>query len=179
MRVLLGVDGSQASDLAASLVANLAWPVGSTIDVLIAHPGSADTLENVGMMPPIDVARERENAVEVAAQGIAGDAARRFVAPDLTVETRVVCDRPSKAILDEAARIEADLIVLGNRGHGAIESAVIGSTCLEVVDQSHRRVALQNLVETHLLDHHAPVFDLAPWHHLQSLDQGLCLRAAV
>ena len=142
MRVLLGVDGSQASDCAASLAANLAWPVGSTIDILTAHPGSADRLENVGMVPSADLARERENAVEVAAQGIADDAARRFTGPDLTVETRVVRDRASKAILDEAARFEVDLIVMGNRGHGAIESAVLGSTCLEVVDQSHRPVLI-------------------------------------
>ena len=141
MRVLLGVDGSQASDRATSLVANLAWPVGSTIDVLTAHPGSADR-ENVGMVPAADLASERENAVEVAAQGIADDAARRFAAPDLVVETHVVPDRASQAILDEAARFEVDLIVLGNRGHGAIESAVLGSTCLEVVDQSHRPVLI-------------------------------------
>ena len=94
------------------------------------------------MMLPVDLAQERENAVEVAAQGIADDAARKFASPDLTVETRLVCDRASKAILDEAARFDIDLIVLGNRGHGAIESAVLGSTCLEVVDQSHRPVLI-------------------------------------
>ena len=87
MRVLLGVDGSKASDCAVSLVANLAWPVGSTIDVLTAYPGSASRLEDVGMVPSADLAQERGNAVEVAAQGIADDAARRFAAPDLTVET--------------------------------------------------------------------------------------------
>jgi nucleotide-binding universal stress UspA family protein len=140
MRVLLGVDGSQASDCAASLAANLAWPVGSTIDILTAHPGSPAGSRNPGMTLPTDLAQERENAVEVAAQGIADDAARRFTGPDLTVETRVVRDRASKAILDEAARFEVDLIVMGNRGHGAIESAVLGSTCLEVVDGSHRPV---------------------------------------
>ena len=142
MRVLLSVDGSQASDRAASLVANLAWPVGSTIDVLTAHPGSHAGSRNPGMMLPTDLARERENAVEVAAQGIADDAARRFTGPDLTVETRVVRDRASKAILDEAARFEVDLLVLGNRGYGAIESAVLGSTCLEVIDESHRPVLI-------------------------------------
>ena len=142
MRVLLGVDGSLASDRAASLATNLAWPVGSTIDVLTTHPGSPAGSRNPGMMLPTDLARERENAVEVAARGIADDAARRFPAPDITVETHVVRDRASQAILDEAARFEVDLIVLGNRGHGAIESAVLGSTCLEVVDGSHRPVLI-------------------------------------
>ena len=104
MRVLLGVDGSQSSDRAASLVANLAWPVGSTIDVLTAYPGSVDRVENVGMAPSADLAQERENAVKVAAQALVADAARKFAAADVTVETRVVRDRASKAILDEAAR---------------------------------------------------------------------------
>ena len=35
------------------------------------------------------------------------------------------------------------------------------------------------LFETHLVDHHAPVLDLAPRNHLQALDQGLGFRAAV
>ena len=138
MRVLLGVDGSQASDRAVSLVSNLAWPAGSTIDVITAHPSPAAGSRTPGALLPLDLARERENAVEVAAQGIADDAARRFTAPDLTVETRVVRDRASQAILDEAERFEVDLIVLGNRGHGAIASAVLGSTCLEVIDRSPR-----------------------------------------
>jgi nucleotide-binding universal stress UspA family protein len=142
MRVLLGVDGSQASDRAASLVANLAWPVGSTIDVLTAHPGPAAGSRNPGMLVPTALARERENAVEVAAQGIADKAARRFTSPDLAVETHVVRDRASPAILDEATRFEVDLIVLGNRGNGAIASAVLGSTCLEVMDQSTRPVLI-------------------------------------
>jgi nucleotide-binding universal stress UspA family protein len=142
MRVLLGVDGSQASDRAASLVANLAWPVGSTIDVLTAHPGPSAGSRNPGMVLPTDLARERENAVEVVAQGIADKAAKKFTAPDLTTETHVVRDRASQAILDEAARFDVDLIVMGNRGHGAIESSVLGSTCLEVIDQSHRPVLI-------------------------------------
>ena len=41
MRVLLGVDGSTSSDLAALMVANLVWPIGSTIKVMTAYPGTA------------------------------------------------------------------------------------------------------------------------------------------
>lgn len=40
---------------------------------------------------------------------------------------------PFAAILDEAARLRADLIVLGTRGTGGVEASVMGRTASEVV----------------------------------------------
>jgi nucleotide-binding universal stress UspA family protein len=140
MRVLLGVDGSTSSDCAASLVANLAWPSGSTIEVVTAYPGTADMFGSPGMLMPADLTSDRDEATEAAALAMATDIARRFASADLTVETHVVCDRAANAILDRAAADDVDLIVLGSRGHGAIESAVLGSVSGEVVDHSPKPV---------------------------------------
>jgi nucleotide-binding universal stress UspA family protein len=41
-----------------------------------------------------------------------------------------------ETILKEAEKMPADLIVLGNYGHGAVYQLVAGSTCLGVVRQS-------------------------------------------
>ena len=136
MRVLLGVDGSTSSDRAAALVANLAWPIGSTIEVLTAYPGSAALFEMPGMGMAADVIQETENAMEAEARRMVIQVARRFATPDLTVETQVLRERAATALLDQASAFHADLIVLGNRGRGPFESAVLGSVSAEIVDHS-------------------------------------------
>jgi nucleotide-binding universal stress UspA family protein len=87
-----------------------------------------------------EVIQQTEDAMEAEARRMAIKAARRFAAPDITVETKVVLGRAATAILDEAAALDADLIVLGNRGRGPFESAVLGSVSAEVVDHSPRAV---------------------------------------
>jgi nucleotide-binding universal stress UspA family protein len=153
MRVLLGVDGSTSSDRAAALVANLEWPMGSTIDVLTAYPGTAAIYGVPGLVMAADVIQETEDAMAAEARRLVTDVARRFAAPDLTVETQVVRERAGTAIIDQAAKDDADLVVLGNRGRGPFESAVLGSVCAEVVEQLHRPmlVARRNKIDRVLI----------------------------
>jgi nucleotide-binding universal stress UspA family protein len=139
MRVLLAVDGSTASDRAAALVANLSWPMGSTISVLTAYPGTAALFNAPGMVMAADVIQETEDAMEAEARRMVGDVARRLSAPDISVETHVLRERASTAILDQASG-NMDLTVMGNRGRGPFESAVLGSVCAEVVNASRHPV---------------------------------------
>jgi nucleotide-binding universal stress UspA family protein len=136
MKVLLAVDGSTSSDRAASLVANLAWPMGSTIEVVTVYPGTAAMFEMPGVVLTADVIQETEDAMEAEARRIVIKVARRIAAPDLTVETQVLRGRAATAVLDQASEFKADLIVVGNRGRGPFESAVLGSVSAEVVDHS-------------------------------------------
>jgi nucleotide-binding universal stress UspA family protein len=86
------------------------------------------------------VIQETEDAMEAEARRIAITVARRLAAPDITVQTKVVLGRAATAILGEASALDADLIVLGNRGRGPFESAVLGSVSAEVIDHSPRAV---------------------------------------
>jgi nucleotide-binding universal stress UspA family protein len=140
MRVLLGVDGSTSSDLAALMVANLVWPIGSTIKVMTAYPGTAALFDMAGMGMAADVIQQSEDAMESEARRMVIHVARRLAAPDLMVETQVVRERAATAVLDQASGFHADLIVLGNRGRGPFESSVLGSVSAEVVDHSDRPV---------------------------------------
>jgi nucleotide-binding universal stress UspA family protein len=140
MRVLLGVDGSASSDLAASLVANLAWPAGATIRVVTAYPGTTALFYPGEIATTPEVIQQAEDAMEAEARRLAIHVARRFATPDLAVETQVVRERAATAILQQADAFDAELIVLGNRGHGAFETAVLGSVSAEVVDHGHRPV---------------------------------------
>jgi nucleotide-binding universal stress UspA family protein len=136
MKVLLAVDGSTSSDRAASLVANLAWPMGSSIEVVTVYPGTATIFDMPGVVMSGDVIQETEDAMAAEAKRIVIKVARRIAAPDLTVQTQVVRGRAATALLDQVSEFKADLVVLGNRGRGPFESAVLGSVSAEVVDHS-------------------------------------------
>jgi nucleotide-binding universal stress UspA family protein len=134
MKVLLAVDGSTSSDRAASLVANLAWPMGSTIEVVTVYPGTTAIFDMPGVVLDAGVIQETEDAMEAEAKRIVIKVARRIAAPDLTVQTQVLRGRAATALLEQVAEFKADLVVVGNRGRGPFESAVLGSVSAEVVD---------------------------------------------
>jgi nucleotide-binding universal stress UspA family protein len=62
--------------------------------------------------------------------------ATKLRAPGREVETALSLGRSADVIVEQAERSEADLIVMGSRGHRAIASALIGSVSAEVVDRA-------------------------------------------
>ena len=58
------------------------------------------------------------------------------------VETALLKGRPADEIVAYADSIDADLIVVGSRGHGSIASALIGSVSLGVLHESRRPVLI-------------------------------------
>ncbi|HEX7473110.1 MAG TPA: universal stress protein [Candidatus Limnocylindrales bacterium] len=136
MRVLVAIDGSAPAAQALDLVAHTAWPDGTTIRVAEAIESGAgsfggpwpsvamietDTLDN-------DLRAEAERNVLHGRTGLAR--------PGLTIESAVLRGRASSAIVGEANAMPADLIVVGSRGHGTIESMLLGSVSIEVIDHS-------------------------------------------
>jgi nucleotide-binding universal stress UspA family protein len=110
--------------------------MGSTIEVVTAYPGTAAMFDMPGVVLDAGVIQETEDAMEAEARRIVIKVARRIAAPDLTIETRVVRGRAATTLLDQASQLNADLIVVGNRGRGPFESAVLGSVSAELVDHS-------------------------------------------
>ena len=64
-------------------------------------------------------------------------AVARLRRPGIEVSVRLVKGRAASVIVDVATEVGADLVILGARGHGAIEEAFLGSVSAEVVDQTH------------------------------------------
>jgi nucleotide-binding universal stress UspA family protein len=58
---------------------------------------------------------------------------RRLAKRSITVETRHVVGTPGHAIVDEAERHRAGLIVIGSHGHGGLYEFVVGSTTSRVL----------------------------------------------
>ena len=137
MKALIAIDGSTESAFGVELAASLAWPSGAELQVLTVLPSETERiggpwLAGVAYVPS-DVTRD----------GLRTDGAallERAAAPlrelGLDVTTRLIEGRAASVIVDTARDIGADLVVLGARGHGAIEEAFLGSVSAEVVDQA-------------------------------------------
>ena len=136
MRILLAIDGSDASMTAIAAVARLPLPAGSTIELLsvlsTADP-SGGAWPSVTLIQPPD-ARDRSIA---AIRDELDRLAERLSGPDRTIRVMVVEGRPASEIVVAATGLHADLIVMGARGISAIERLLIGSVSAEVVDHAH------------------------------------------
>lgn len=138
MRILLAVDGSVSSDRATELVSTFPLPPESVIRVVAVQQPFVDVLAlswaSVGERGTGDETEE-----EQAARHLKEAIERAEITlkrPDLTLEGFLVRGRPASAIVDEAGAMEADLVVVGSRGHGTIATMILGSTASEVVDHA-------------------------------------------
>ena len=136
MRVLIAYDGSAGAEQSLRLADSIDWPAGSTIRIAsVIEP----MLSFVGAqmaggfdIPPPEVDAEmtayQQEQLTKAAQSLRSD--------DRTVEGIVLRGRPATALVDEATRFGADLVMGGSRGHGTISRLLLGSVSAEVVDRA-------------------------------------------
>lgn len=138
MRILLAIDGSVSSDRATELVSSLALPTESTIRVVAVQQPYADALA-LSWAAVGDASGNTESEEEADARRLREAIQRAEIVlkrPGLTIDGFLVRGRPASAIVDEGGAMEADLIVMGSRGHGTIATMVLGSTASEVVDHA-------------------------------------------
>jgi nucleotide-binding universal stress UspA family protein len=122
--VVVGLDGSPASEAAVAIAFDEASLRGA--DLVAVHTcseyqsdsGYAYARQFVVDWDAIDV-RERE----VLAERLAGWQEKY---PDVLVRRVVARDRPVRALLEQTA--EAQLLVVGSRGHGGFTGMLLGST---------------------------------------------------
>jgi len=60
----------------------------------------------------------------------------------MRIETKLLKGRPADEIVAYADSMDADLIVVGSRGHGPLTSALIGSVSRGVLRESRRPVLI-------------------------------------
>jgi len=136
MRALLAIDGSWDSKRATELLRNVAWPSGSAIRVLSTY----HVLPFYGGMPGVVLTPEVIEQTEAAFRGEAEARVRttveRLDRPEIEVHGEVTMGPAIGAIIDEARRFSADLIVVGSRGMGPFESSLLGSTSAALVDHA-------------------------------------------
>ena len=135
MRALLAYDGSEGSVLAADTMWSIAWPAATTIRVVAVLPSQLQAAgPSLGFSEAPPAALEEEVTTELRSH--LARVAKRLRAKGRRIEVDVLQGRPAEAILEDAGTFQADLLVLGTRGHGSVASLVLGSVSTEVVDRS-------------------------------------------
>ena len=127
-RIFLPVDGSDHSERAIAKTAELARLSGGEVRVFHfqerepSKAGTATFETTAEATKLVDDAIGELQAAEVRASG----------------ETRAgLSGEVAKAIVDEADRFDADLIVMGSRGLSDFEALLIGSVAHKVVHYAH------------------------------------------
>jgi len=119
---VVGVDGSAPSIAALRWAISQAEVTGAALDAVIAweFPIAAGGL---GWAPTSGL--DDTDYSELAAKTLAAAIAEVSPPPGLIVRQVVAEGNPAMVLLDAAK--DADLLVVGNRGHGGITDALIGS----------------------------------------------------
>jgi nucleotide-binding universal stress UspA family protein len=127
-RIVVGVDGSECGTAALQWAVTEAKLRGCELELVHGW-----LMPSLGM----DVTGMAMESGAHAGESVVGDAEKtvRDLAPELKVRTAVVAAPPAAALV-EASR-EADLMVVGSRGHGAVVGALLGSVSTQVVHHSH------------------------------------------
>lgn len=135
--ILIAIDGSSGSRAAAREGIELAHQTGASVTFVAVRPAPLPLLgdpfyqrklsEDLGQLRP---------AVAVAVS----EAEERGV----LAEYEILEGDPAEEIVRLARLRDADLIVVGSRGRGAVTSAVLGSVSQRVVHEADRPVLVVN-----------------------------------
>jgi nucleotide-binding universal stress UspA family protein len=121
--VLVGIDGSPASELATAI----AFDEASRRHVgLIALHAWSD--REIFELPGLDWSAVKAEEERLLAEGLAGWQERY---PDVTVHRLLVCDRPARVLVETSET--AQLVVVGSHGRGGFTGMLLGSVSNAVV----------------------------------------------
>jgi nucleotide-binding universal stress UspA family protein len=129
MKILLATDGSEHSNAAVEEIANRPFPEGTEVLIMSAYENTAFIVSGSAVMGFAAGYEEAgnitmnlaEKAVKMASETI------KEKNPALSVSAKVIIDFPKEAILKEGESFDADLIVMGSQGLGALSRFLLGS----------------------------------------------------
>ena len=139
-RIVVGVDGSEASSQALSWALAEARLRGDTV---VAHhawtaPYPAPTALPGAMLAPVEAGTAVEGgmteALRKGAEDLLAQAVSRAGGAEVTIEQRLV-EAPAATALIEAAK-DAELLVVGSRGHGGFTGLLLGSVSQQVANHA-------------------------------------------
>jgi nucleotide-binding universal stress UspA family protein len=135
--VLVGVEDSEASSEAVGYAFAHASRVGA--DLVAAHAWPLEYAAGVvsALAAPMAEGQSTEEARAMVTQALAP---WREKYPDVRVTTVVEPGRPADLLVERST--DADLVVVGSRGHGLVAGALLGSVGHSVLHGAHCPVAI-------------------------------------
>jgi len=142
-KILIATDGSPSALRAVELGLEVAEEEGAQ-PVFVHVAPTKDFLPVAGFgMAPVAVPHELEEA-----DGVPLDEATRIAEErGLETETKLLTGNPAREVVAYADAIDADMIVLGSHGYGAISSVLLGSVSRGVLHGTTRPVLIVREVE--------------------------------
>lgn len=137
-RILIATDGSPSALQAIGVGLDLAEEEGA--EALFVHVApTKDVLPVAGVgMVPVSVPHELDESDRSSLD----DAVRIAEELGLEAQTKLLVGDPAKEIVAYANSVDADLIVVGSRGFGAISGALLGSVSRSVLHRTSRPVLI-------------------------------------
>lgn len=136
MKILLATDGSECAEEAAWLLSHL--PHSQKIDL---------TVLTVVHLPPVRFTQPTKSWMSVCVgkeRAFASDAfaqvEKMFQGANAELSHLICEGSPGETIVEQAREIDADLIVVGARGHSAVDRILLGSTSDFVATHADRSV---------------------------------------
>lgn len=143
-KILVPIDGSDSSLVAAEVAANIAMKNEGIIKILyvvrpylMQYPQS-----NAGIGSPESLAPA--GAVELG-KAVLERIKKEISATDVSIETELAYGNPARVIVSTANAEEYDLIVMGSRGITGLTGSLIGSVSQSVSHMAHCPVLLTRL----------------------------------
>lgn len=133
-KILLAYDGSEPSDKAFAFAADLAGRYQAELRVLTVAqlPEIGDEVETEAVL---ENSRNYHNRLLRNLK----DRADRL---GIKAQFELAIGHPAQQILDQATQVGADLIVLGHRGHGAMDRWRLGSVTHRVISYAECAVTV-------------------------------------
>jgi nucleotide-binding universal stress UspA family protein len=147
MKIMIGVDDSPHSQAAVDFVKKMAWPKGSTIEVLSVVRPVAAVYSEAYVPAPAYVEEANEEMVRHH-QETASNAERQLQGFGLGTQAKILHGDPRTELVDAARAAKADLLVLGSHGRTGMSKLLMGSVASYVVTHAPCSVMVVKLSET-------------------------------
>ena len=137
-RVVVGVDGSEGSSRALRWASAEAREHGAELNVVTTYPAPSPRLATEAGSAPwlerTDWRGRAEAALETTVRDTLGDDS------NVAVKLSLVEGSSAKTLIDLSA--DADLLVVGSRGHGGFVGLLLGSVSQHVIAHAHCAVVV-------------------------------------
>lgn len=155
MKVLLATDGSEHARLAEVALAKTPGAAGAHVVVVtvgLALRMSVADVEPLGPAVLGEQLRDIQEASQRQAESAAEAAASRLIASGFSADVTVLEGDAAHEILSVAEQANVDLIALGSRGLGTIQSFVLGSVARKVLNGANASLLIAHPYRAHSIE---------------------------